>query len=119
MRLPDVDVQGQAHHADRKTVRTETSGVATSPCASLGHTNSMDAAVRRQATSTASPRHILRRPAHQEVDAVRVDFLESEPLVKAQRRVEGLDMDRDRLSGGASAIEHLMQQARSDAGPST
>ena len=58
----------------------------------------------------------LQRPAHQVVNAIRVDVLEAEPLVQSERWIEPFDMDRDGLTGRASAVEHFPNERRADTG---
>jgi hypothetical protein len=61
---------------------------------------------RARASSTASLSAI---PAHQIVNALFPGRYETEPPVKRQRRVELLDMDRDRLAGQGGLVEQIAQ----------
>ena len=43
-------------------------------------------------------------PTQQEIHALVLDLLEPEPLVKPQRGIEALDVDRQRFSGGSRFV---------------
>src|SRR6266702_1624366 len=58
-----------------------------------------------------------RRPAHQVVDAMLPGLHESEPAVEPHRRIELLDMDRDRLPGHPRLVEEIVQHRGSEALP--
>src|SRR5687767_11722305 len=55
-----------------------------------------------------------RLPAHEVIHAVRVDVLEAEALVEAQRGIEAFHVDGYGLTGLPPPLQDLLDQPRSD-----
>src|SRR5215813_3232009 len=71
--------------------------------------------MRLSAPSGRGTRLSCDRPAHEVIGAFVADLREAQAAIEAERRIELLHMDRQRLAGGGRLVEEILHQRGAEA----